>query len=1415
MRNIHINALVVSLAVAASFHVLVSGQGITQNVNVITGSSDQFIGDEFRQRQVEPSLAISSINPAHMMAAYVDYRTVDFDDDPVAVNPPSLFARLLNFFRAPWTGEGEREREREREREGERAGEYENEAAEKAAAQAWIGLSFSDNGGKDWYTGLHPGRLGLPPPDTDPDFPDQSFMLNQYDAMSDPVLASTHNRFYLVGIAFNPDNPQQSNIGTVSRFTDKNDTETGRNIDFDGMRVALAVGGVNFFVDKPNIAAAPGPNGNDYVYAAFVVFDENDPEKLSSRIQFVRSTDSGKTWSAPITVSQPLSRNQAPWILVDPNNPLVVYLGWRVFSSQTGGWTNAIVGKRSNDGGASFTPSLPYPVAPLLKAFDQPQVALSATTFPVPRSNAYPTAVIDGNGAIHMALQEYVNPSTGLPLSPVQSPTTGVPRITVTSSYNQGSLWTLRRAVDFGPGSGTQFMPVLTSAGEQGDQCSGSKGPRSRVTLMYYDARAGGAGLKAGTLGHVVSGNTQFDVRLAEASACDRDFLGRLIFGSSQQVSQYSRSVTPPHDIVKTAGFDQPAVNKGYLSFCGGTCSFSGDYIHLIPRVPYVLTSTGWKRTTATAVDRNTLPAPVLQGMWADARDVKLPTVGPLPQPPPGASGVDVLPWPTYSPPGTGMPSCVNPGARDLNIYSAEYAPGAIFAAAPETFRVSNIPHAYPIYLESRSAQLRLYKLTIDSQASASFDYRSFDPPPEPLDKDADIALGAFSTATGSVVIGPGQANPVTITVAEIDGNGNILSNGSRTSVTIFTSGAQGATNTETHAPTVDQQPIVARPFPPTTFPVNVNPTTPFTQNPFTQNPFSQNQFQTPFTQNPFTQNPFTQNTNAQDQALGTIYDIVDINFLVKMANDGNAAAAYAALLNVQNALQLQGSYLFQVLINRISTVPGLEGCLSGDQSQPFQISSFVTPFTQNPFTQNPFTQNPFTQNPFTQNPFTQNPFTQNPFTQNPFTQNPNPSDPVVSNSTFYLAPPATPEQTSRATVPPGVSDPAAGAQLALRDGTENVRLQRVAGGQLAPMPPNFRAERPPDEVIYTLRAYQIRQSNDPEFVSLFQNGDETKPNVGVTVIADVPDVIEVGGVTQFDPGGPRASSGGAAVPVKLSFITQPTQTNAGATISPAVRVAIQDGFGNLLDNAALPVTLTIGNNPGEATLTGTTTVNAVEGIATFANLIIKTPGENYTLVASSPGLANATSDPFDVVTGFSGSLSDAAGDVEFEADPDLVSGTVVVQGGNVTLTANFNASVASNAAVQFVLDIDENASTGHQGSDSGCSNDNGIIGIEYIVDMGPGSIATVVDGGDESQASIRQFVGSGCNIFGPPVLTSSGSVETGENSLSVTFPLSLIGGDDGKMRFKVLTYRHLEGNAFTGILDRMTEIGQPAGVVD
>src|SRR5206468_2050431 len=44
------------------------------------------------------------------------------------------------------------------------------------------------------------------------------------------------------------------------------------------------------------------------------------------------------------------------------------------------------------------------------------------------------------------------------------------------------------------------------------------------------------------------------------------------------------------------------------------------------------------------------------------------------------------------------------------------------------------------------------------------------------------------------------------------------------------------------------------------------------------------------------------------------------------------------------------------------------------------------------------------------------------------------------------------------------------------------------------------------------------------------------------------------------------------------------------------------------------------------AVLGGTTTVNAVNGVATFSNLSLNAVGAGYTLQASTPGLASATS---------------------------------------------------------------------------------------------------------------------------------------------------------------------------------------------
>ena len=91
------------------------------------------------------------------------------------------------------------------------------------------------------------------------------------------------------------------------------------------------------------------------------------------------------------------------------------------------------------------------------------------------------------------------------------------------------------------------------------------------------------------------------------------------------------------------------------------------------------------------------------------------------------------------------------------------------------------------------------------------------------------------------------------------------------------------------------------------------------------------------------------------------------------------------------------------------------------------------------PFTQQPFTQQPFTQQPFTQQPFTQQPFTQQPFTQQPFTQQSNPSDPVNSNSTFYLAPSPTPGQSASLRLPGG-------------DRADSVVARQAGGATLTPV---------------------------------------------------------------------------------------------------------------------------------------------------------------------------------------------------------------------------------------------------------------------------------------------------------------------------------------------------------------------------
>src|SRR5438552_3775982 len=81
----------------------------------------------------------------------------------------------------------------------------------------------------------------------------------------------------------------------------------------------------------------------------------------------------------------------------------------------------------------------------------------------------------------------------------------------------------------------------------------------------------------------------------------------------------------------------------------------------------------------------------------------------------------------------------------------------------------------------------------------------------------------------------------------------------------------------------------------------------------------------------------------------------------------------------------------------------------------------------------------------------------------------------------------------------------------------------------------------------------------------------------------------------------------------------------------PAVRVSALDEAGNVVTGFTGLIRVALGADPGGGTVAGTTSVNAVSGVATFSTLSINNAGNGYTLTASASGLTGATSASFNI----------------------------------------------------------------------------------------------------------------------------------------------------------------------------------------
>jgi alpha-tubulin suppressor-like RCC1 family protein len=192
--------------------------------------------------------------------------------------------------------------------------------------------------------------------------------------------------------------------------------------------------------------------------------------------------------------------------------------------------------------------------------------------------------------------------------------------------------------------------------------------------------------------------------------------------------------------------------------------------------------------------------------------------------------------------------------------------------------------------------------------------------------------------------------------------------------------------------------------------------------------------------------------------------------------------------------------------------------------------------------------------------------------------------------------------------------------------------------------------------------------------VAIFRDVSIDKAGSGYTLSASAPNLTGATSAAFAVFPGPA---------VKLGFTIQPASALA-RTIFPAIAVAVQDAGGNTVTGAVAIVALNIGTNPGNGSLSGSTVIQTTNGVATFSNVSITSPGNGYTLVASAQNLGNAVSAPFNMTVGaasklgfVSQPLTSGPGEVMPAvrvAVQDVAGNTVVSATNSITLAINTNA---------------------------------------------------------------------------------------------------------------------------------------------
>src|SRR5438552_2065320 len=179
---------------------------------------------------------------------------------------------------------------------------------------------------------------------------------------------------------------------------------------------------------------------------------------------------------------------------------------------------------------------------------------------------------------------------------------------------------------------------------------------------------------------------------------------------------------------------------------------------------------------------------------------------------------------------------------------------------------------------------------------------------------------------------------------------------------------------------------------------------------------------------------------------------------------------------------------------------------------------------------------------------------------------------------------------------------------------------------------------------------------------------------------------VALGGCSGSTSGPVQPTGVGAAA--KLVFTVQPSSAAAGAAITPAVQVAVQDAQGNSVTTANTSITVAIGTNPASGVLAGTKTVTAVNGVATFSTLSLNAAGTGYTLTEAATAVTGATSNAFNIGAG-------AAAKLVFTVQPSNTAAGAAITPAMQVAVQDAQGNIVTTATTSITVAIGTNPASG------------------------------------------------------------------------------------------------------------------------